>query len=156
MLADLFNTTQDKIDAMIQQLRFRALQLGLPFGERTMTCNSRLAQELGHWAESKGKGEQFHNAAFKAYFAEGQNLAQVEVLLNLVKKVPLSAEEAEMVITTRSYKDAVDIDWATSRELSVTAVPTFLLGDQRLIGAQPYDTLAELVEQNGIVRRADQ
>jgi len=59
---------------MVRRLRFQAMELGLPFGERTITCNSRLAQELGLWAESKGKGKQFHNAAFRAYFAEGHNL----------------------------------------------------------------------------------
>ncbi len=66
---------------MIDHLRITAEELGLPFGPRNKTYNSRLAQELGLWAEDQGKGEPFHMAAFHAYFADGLNLAKMPVLL---------------------------------------------------------------------------
>jgi predicted DsbA family dithiol-disulfide isomerase len=40
-----------------------------------MTYNSRLAQELGKWVETRGKGDQYHDAVFQAYFVDGKNLA---------------------------------------------------------------------------------
>lgn len=52
-------------------LKATAAKLGLPFGDRTATCNSRRAQELGKWAEAENRGEPFHRLAFEAYFVKG-------------------------------------------------------------------------------------
>ncbi len=138
---------------MVGQLKRTAEEHGLPFGKRTMTCNSRLAQELGLWAESMGKGEEFHMAAFRAYFADGINLAKVPHLLEIVKNIGLSVELAEEVLASRSFKDEVDQDWAESRFKNVTAVPTFLMNNHKLVGAQSYERLVRMIAENGIKRR---
>lgn len=138
---------------MIEHLRVTALQFGLPFGARTRTYNSRLAQELGLWAEDKGKGDGFHRAAFSAYFADGKNLAKIPVLLELVHSVGLPEEQAKEVLENRTYRAKVDEDWEYSRLHGITAVPTFLMGRQRLVGAQSYQALAELVTSYGAVRK---
>ncbi len=135
---------------MVSHLKRTADELGLPFGDRTMTCNSRLAQELGLWAESRGKGDSFHMAAFGAYFADGINLAKIPNLLQLVKNIGLPLEEAEGVLASRSFKKAVDQDWAESKFKSITAVPTFIMGHHKLVGAQSYENLVQLVTENGI------
>ncbi len=138
---------------MIEHLRITALDLGLPFGPRNKTYNSRLAQELGLWAEDQGKGESFHMAAFHAYFADGQNLAKMDVLLRLAQDVGLSEKAAEEVLTNRTYRDKVDRDWADSRFMAINAVPTFVMGEHKLVGAQGYDALVELVTHYGIPPR---
>lgn len=135
------------------QLRATAEELGLPFGERSRTYNSRLAQELGFWAEERGTGRAFHRAAFAAYFAHGKNLAQIPVLLGLAKDAGLPEEEAKKVLDLRSYRDKVDRDWEYARFHGITAVPTFLLGRHRLVGAQKYETLVELLAFYGITGR---
>ena len=150
LLEDLFRTTPEKIAAMLEHLRVTAKELGLPFGARSKTYNSRLAQELGLWAEDQGKGGPFHMAAFRAYFVDGLNLAKPQVLLKLTKDVGLPAEEAERILTGRAYKDRVDRDWADSRLKSVNAVPTFIMGQHKLVGAQSYESLVELVRHYGV------
>lgn len=141
------------MDKMRQRLRETAAELGLPLGERDRTYNSRHAQELGLWAESMQKGDAFHNAVFNAYFAEGKNIGNSAILIDLAVSVGLSSEEARDVLLTRSFKTAVDRDWALSREKGVTAVPTFILKEERLVGAQPYQLLAQLVEEQGVARK---
>jgi predicted DsbA family dithiol-disulfide isomerase len=126
-----------------------AAELGLPFGERKKTFNSRLAQELGLWAELKKKGHGFRNAAFKAYFVDGKNIGKMPVLLDLASSVGLPVEEAEAILVTGSFRDAVDADWLRAREKGITAVPTFLMGQGKLVGAQPYHVLEKFVETNG-------
>ena len=121
-----------------------------------MLYNSRLAQELGLWSESKNKGDEFHLAAFRAYFVDGKNLSDLSVLVALASSVGLSEDEAADILTTRGFKEAVDSDWARSRGKSITAVPTFLLNDHRLVGAQPYKALEELMAIHGIKKRNPQ
>ena len=132
------------------RLQAAAEELGLPLAERTRTFNSRLAQELGLWAEDRGRGREFHHAAFAAYFARGENLAKLPVLLKLARECGLPEAEAGEVIEHRTYRERVDRDWEYARFHGVTAVPTFLLGRHRLVGAQKYETLAELLTLYGI------
>ena len=145
LLKDMFRTSPEKIAAMMANLQATAGELGLPFGARTTTYNSRLAQELGLWAEAQGKGEPFHMAAFHAYFVDGLNIARTPVLLELAKKVGLSEKAAEDVLIQRSYKQQVDRDWADSRLKAINAVPTFVMGHHKLVGAQSYEALVDLV-----------
>jgi predicted DsbA family dithiol-disulfide isomerase len=137
------------VDKIMAQLKATAAKFNLPMGDRGMTYNSRLAQEVGLWAETKGKGHAFHMAAFKAYFVEGHNLAEKEVLLALVRSVDLDPGEGETVIDQRTFKDAVDADWKLSRAKGINAVPTFIMGLDRLVGAQPHEVLEKMVIKYG-------
>ncbi len=154
-LEELFNAPSEKITAMVAGLKQTADGLGLPFGNRTKTYNSRLAQELGLWAEDQNRGDQFHQAAFESYFVQGENLADRTVLLRLAAKVGLIEKEADAVLHTRSYADSVDTHWQEARQLGINAVPTFMMGLNRVVGAQSYEALAELVSMAG-ARRKDQ
>ncbi len=127
---------------------------GLPLGERDMTYNSRLAQELAKWAESMGKGDEFHNRAFRAYFAEGKNIGNISELVSLAGQIGLLEKEATEVLETRSFRDAVDRDWEHSRRKGVTAVPTFTMDSQALVGAQPYEVLDQFMKTIGVKERS--
>lgn len=130
---------------MLDRLRQVARELDLPFGERKMTFNSRLAQEMGKWAEDQGRGDAFHQAVFLAYFQRGENIARRPVLIQICSAVGLDPAAAKAALDQRSYRQAVDLDWQRSRQMGVTAVPTFVLGGQRLVGAQSYAALEGMV-----------
>jgi predicted DsbA family dithiol-disulfide isomerase len=143
-LEELFAGRDFDIPSMLDHLKRVAADCGLPFGMRSRTYNSRRAQELGKWAESLGKGEEFHLAAFKAYFADGLNIAEIPVLVELAESVGLKG--AEEVLSKGAFKEAVDDDWKYSRDCGITAVPTFIANGRRLVGAQPYNVLEELIK----------
>ena len=54
----------------------------------------------------------------------------------------MAEDEAREVLQKRVFKEAVDSDWIRSRQKGIQAVPTFLLGQRVLVGAQPYEKLA--------------
>jgi predicted DsbA family dithiol-disulfide isomerase len=144
-LADLFAGRNVDRQAMHAQMKARMDAEGLPYGERTMTYNSRLAQELGKWADTQPGGEALHDAFFRAYFVEARDISQPAVLLEVVERVGLSLEGAREVLEKRTFKAAVDADWALSRRYGVTGVPTFVVGRYGVVGAQPYEALEQLV-----------
>lgn len=143
------------IDIPAAQRRMAALMQdeGLPYGERTMTFNSRLAQELAAWAEQQPGGHQIHDALFRAYFVEGRNIARIETLLDVAKTVGLPVAAARDVLESRAASDLVDADWERARQLGLTGVPTFLVGDQGVVGAQSYEVLEQLVLSGGAKRK---
>ena len=121
---------------------------GLPYGKRERTFNSRLAQELGKFGDERGI-PQIHDALYRAYFVDGSNIAKLPVLINAATNIGIPADEARDVLTERRLRAAVDADWARSRQLGVTGVPTFVIGRNGLVGAQPYEELEEFVRSAG-------
>jgi predicted DsbA family dithiol-disulfide isomerase len=137
---------------MIARLKQVAEGLGLPMAERKKTYNSRLAQELGKWAEEKGKGDAFHDAVFRAYFADAKNISKPAVLAGLVKALGLPEKEARDVMKQRTFLEAVNADWELVRQLGITSVPTFVLDDEAIVGAQPYEVLEQFLVEKGVKR----
>jgi predicted DsbA family dithiol-disulfide isomerase len=146
-LKEMFAGRNYDIEARQAEMRARMAAEGLPYGNRTMTYNSRLAQELGKWADTQPGGDKIHDALFRAYFVDGKNIGDPQVLVAIAKAIGLDEAKAREVIEKRSFKDAVDEDWAKSRAYGVTGVPTFVAGRHGVVGAQPYEALVQLVEQ---------
>ena len=146
-LADLFAGRNVDRAAMHAQMKARMDAEGLPYGERSRTYNSRLAQELGKWADTQPGGEALHDALFRAYFVDARDISRPDVLLELVAQVGLSVDAARGVLEQRTFKDAIDQDWQLSRQLGITGVPTFVAGRYGVVGAQPYEVLEQLVKR---------
>jgi len=144
-LASLFGGSDEDRRARHEQMKARMAAEGLPYGDRTMTYNSRLAQELGKWADTQPGGEALHDALFRAYFVEARDISQSAVLLEIAERVGLAVDGAREVLEKRTFKDAVDEDWKLSRQYGITGVPTFVVGRHGVVGAQPYEVLEQLV-----------
>ena len=146
-LSTLFSRSELEMDLMVQKLQQTAAQIGLPFGSVRTIYNSRLAQEVGIWAETEGKGDEFHLVAFQAYLVHQQNFAKKEVLLKIAESVGLPPNKALEVIEKRSFSDAVDKEWELSRSLGITAVPTLMYNKKQLTGAHPYEQVVHFINQ---------
>lgn len=144
------------VDIETMQARMKVLMAGeaLPYGDRTHTYNSRLAQELGKWADTQELGDEFHDAMFRSYFVEGRNIGDVDTLVQIAVQVGLSDTEARAVLTERTFKVAIDTDWQRSRAVGVTGVPTFVADRRRVVGAQPYEALEQLITLAGAARQS--
>ena len=143
------------IEAMYARMKGLMDEEGLPYGRRTHTYNSRLAQELGKWADTQANGETLHDALYRAYFVDARNIGEPEVLLDVVNSVGLETALAREVLETRALRHAVDADWDKSRRYGVTGVPTFVAGRYGLVGAQPYESLDRLVREAGAAERVE-
>jgi predicted DsbA family dithiol-disulfide isomerase len=143
-----------RMKAAGDRFKTAAAEEGLALGERSMTYSSRLAQELGLWAESRGKGSEFHRLVFEAYFVHGKNIAEKEILVGLARNAGLDPEEAHAVLTERSFQRALDEQWSRSLAAGVDLVPTFEAGGKRLLGAEPYEVLENLVVAAGARKRS--
>ncbi|MBI4082429.1 MAG: DsbA family protein [Candidatus Lambdaproteobacteria bacterium] len=126
---------------------------GLPYTPRTMTFNTRRAQELAKWAERQPGGDRIHDALFRAVFVEGRNIAQPDVLAGLLKAQNLPAEEGLRALADGRFAQAVDEDWARCHQLGITGVPTFVADWRGVVGAQPYEVLEMLLQEAGGRRR---
>ena len=151
-LEQLFADRSFDIEAAQTRLAVLMAEEGLPYGRRPMTYNSRLAQELAKWVETQDGGTAIHDALYRAYFVDGLNIARIDNLLSVVRQLELQEDEARQVLASRRFQAVVDADWQRCRDLGITAVPTFMVGNQGVVGAQPYDVLETLVVEGGAAR----
>jgi predicted DsbA family dithiol-disulfide isomerase len=145
-LEELFAGQNKNIPQMVARLKKTADGLGLAFGDRDHTYNSRRAQELGKWAETLGQGDKFHHAAFAAYFADGKNIADLEVLAGIAETVNLPGREVADVIKTGRFSQVVDADWQRSQDLWIGVVPTFRSNGRNMEGARSLQELFDFVK----------
>lgn len=146
----LFGDNIEMMREKMRQLEQKATDIGLPLKERSVISNSRLSQELAKWAATENREDEYHEAVYKAYFADGYNIAEISVLLDAVEAARLSREEAQMVIEKRTYADAVDADWELSETLGIMVAPSYVVNQDRLLGPQPYEKLRRLIESNSL------
>jgi predicted DsbA family dithiol-disulfide isomerase len=144
-LKDLFAGRGFDLEAMHARMKGLMDAEGLPYSRRTHTYNSRLAQELAKWADKQPGFESIHDALYRAYFVDGRNIGDPEVLINIARSVGLPSDAAREVLANGTFKDAVDADWEESRRRGITGVPSFIAGKYKVVGAQPYNVLADLL-----------
>ena len=149
----LFGNNIPLMTEKMRQLESKAAALGLRLAKRTTISDSRLAQELAKWAETKGRLEAYHDAIYKAYFDSGLNIADPSVLLDIVDLLKLSRDEAKSVLEKRSFSQAVDDDWGRSEKLKIMVAPTYILSQDRLAGSQSFEKLEQLLHKNGVAKR---
>ena len=152
-MAELYAGRNIDPEAMYVRMKTLMDAEGLPYGRRTHSYNSRLAQELGKWADTQPGGEALHDALYRAYFVEARNIGDPEILVEIAQSAGLPGEEARAVLSERRFKDAIDADWAKSHAYGVTGVPTFVAARYGVVGAQPYEVLEQLLEKVGTPRR---
>ena len=105
------------------------------------------------WADTQPGGEALHDALCRAYFVDARNIGDPDALVEIAQSIGLAAEAARQVLAERRFKDAVDADWAKSRQWGVTGVPTFVANRYGVVGAQPYEVLEQLLDKAGARRR---
>ena len=145
-LAELFPGGEAMVAATRKQLKTAFEAEGLPYSDGLeRTFNTRLAQELGAWADTQPGGEGVHDALFKAVFVHGRNLADMDVLVAVAEACGLDPVQASTALVERRFRQAVDADWQAAREGGVSAVPTFVFGGFGVRGAQPLAALERLL-----------
>ena len=147
LLTELFAGRNFDLNAAHARLKSLMESEGLPFNERSHTYNTRLAQELAKAFDV------VRDPLYKAYFEYGRNIGDVEVLVNLARANGIAESDARKVLTERTHKDLVDADWEKARRYGITGVPSFVAGNRKVTGAQPYEVLEQLLLAAGAVYR---
>jgi predicted DsbA family dithiol-disulfide isomerase len=110
--------------------------------------NSRRALEVTELARDRGVHEPVHTRLMRAYWEEGQNIGDEEVLLGLVGEAGLDAGEAAAALADRRYSDRVDASTYAAQKQGINGIPAFVVGERFLIlGAQPHETFEQALAQ---------
>ncbi len=139
-----------RYEAMAQRLCQMAAEASLPMNPPMWISNSRRALEAAEYARAQGKHEAFHKAVFQAYFVEGQDIGDWAVLQQVAETVDLEAAEMRQAVEQGRYRAAVDAQIDEAHRLGITGVPTYILGNLAVVGAQPYEVFRRAMARLGV------
>ena len=101
-----------------------------------------------HLAAEHGLADAMKERLMRAYFTEGELIADHETLVRLASEVGISKLETRTVLAGKRYADAVRADEAIAQQLGISAVPTFVVNRKLAIsGANQPEQLLGLLRQ---------
>ncbi len=121
-----------------ENVRRLATEAGLEMNMPVKRVNTRLALQAAEFAKDQGAFDAFHCALFAAYFTEGRDVGDMEVLLSLAAENGLKPEELRLALEEGRYLPRLQTFRQQAAEDVISGVPTFIKGGLRVVGAQPY------------------
>jgi predicted DsbA family dithiol-disulfide isomerase len=110
---------------------------------------SRKAHEAAEFAREAGMLDAMNGALFKAFFEEGRDLADMEVLLDIGASVGLDRDGLREALASGRYTDGVLQDERMAHQIGVSGVPALIVtaGQQAYLvsGAQPYEAVKDVI-----------
>lgn len=122
--------------------------LVINFDAMERTPNTLNAHRLIHWAGIEARQSLVVSALFRAYFTEGRDIGDVEVLADLADSAGMDGAIVTRLLA--SDADIADIQARdrNSRELGVNSVPTFIVDHRHAVpGAQPPEMWDKVIAE---------
>ena len=126
--------------------------LKINFEAMQRTPNTLDAHRLIHWAGIEGRQGFIVDRLFKAYFVEGRDIGNHEVLADIADAAGMDASVVARLLKSDEDAQMIRDRDAHSRKMGVNSVPTFIVGQRHAVpGAQPPEVwtrvIAEISEQ---------
>jgi predicted DsbA family dithiol-disulfide isomerase len=151
-LSALFPGTD--LNVLHARTREFAAQFGVTgFEPPNRLVNTRRALAVAELARDQGVLAKYRQAAFDAHWRRGQNLEDDGLLRALAQNAGLDPAAALAAADSPEYLGRVDARQLQAKRDGVTGIPTLNVGDQWIVGCQPFESMARVVERAGVPRR---
>ncbi|HIF08830.1 MAG TPA: DsbA family oxidoreductase, partial [Sneathiellales bacterium] len=127
--------------------------LDLAFDKIERMPNTLASHRLARWAASAGCQDAVIEGLFRAYFTEGRDIGDVEVLLEVAESASMDIKVVRDLLNSDADEEMIKEEDALARQMGITGVPCFIF-DQKfpLMGAQEPEAFLQIFEA---VIRAD-
>jgi predicted DsbA family dithiol-disulfide isomerase len=149
-IAQKYGSTREQMVRNQEGIRDRGAALGFTFNmdKRDRIYNTFDAHRLLHWAELEGRQHALKRALFAAYFTEGRNPSDREVLVDVAAQVGLDRVRAREILESDLYADEVREREQFYIQRGIHAVPSVIVNDKYLIqGGQPVEVFEQALRQ---------
>ncbi|PHP29071.1 DsbA family oxidoreductase [Limimaricola cinnabarinus] len=121
--------------------------LALNLDRIATTPNTLDAHRLIHWAGIEGRQTAAVSALFKAYFTDGRDIGDHDVLADIADGIEMDAAVVRRLLEGDADLEDIRARDAHSREMGVTGVPTFIVAQRHAVpGAQTKETWMQVID----------
>lgn len=149
-LAEAKGWSVEQARQMNKQVADMAAEEGLEYNmEQAVVANSYDAHRLVQFAKDRGKATEMEEALFKAYFTDGENIADHANLINLAEHIGIDPTEAKSILDDDKYANAVNHDLRVAQNINITGVPFFLFDRKFAVsGARETEVFLKALKQS--------
>jgi predicted DsbA family dithiol-disulfide isomerase len=123
-------------------------EIPFAFDKIQRTPNTFAAHRLVWYAAQQRKQDQVVEALFHAYFIEGQNIGDLNIIAHAAVEVGLDRTETEAFLASDKGAVEVKTEEAVGRRLGISGVPYFVFNGRIAIsGAQPPDIFVSAIQE---------
>jgi len=105
----------------------------MDFSKRTHYYNTNKAHRLIHWCEGFNKQQAMNELLMTAYFKQGLDINNTQILLNLVEQLGLDRSRAQQALETDETKQQLLVKKQRVQDTEVTSVPAFIFNNRTLV-----------------------
>lgn len=139
-----------RVEPMREYMRGFAAQFGITdMRQPSRLANTRRVLAAAEYARDQDRLDAFRERGMDAYWRHGEDLEEESVVGRVAEAAGLDPMAAVAAMTDPEYLARVDAVRRESINAGVTGIPTFFMGDEVVVGCQPYETLARAVERAG-------
>ena len=134
---------------MHEHLVAEAAKLGLRYDfDAARIANTFDAHRLTHMARERGLQAGLEERLFAAYFTEGKDIGDREVLVEVGAAAGLDATEVRTMLAGTTHADEVRAEMREAQELGANGVPFFVFDRTFAVsGAQPSELFLEALQK---------
>ena len=107
---------------------------------------SQWAAEASECAADQDKFWEYHDLLFERQSGENQGAFSKDNLKKFATELGLDQTKFADCLDSGKYTSTVTGQTSFSQQLGVSSTPSFIVNDQPLIGAQPFETFQKLIE----------
>ncbi len=120
--------------------------LNINFESMRRTPNTLDAHRLIHWAGIEGKQNEVVDALFTAYFVEGRDIGEHDVLADIADAAGMDASVVRKLLKSDADREDIRNRDTHSRKMGVNSVPTYIIANQHAVpGAQAPDLWEKVI-----------
>lgn len=148
-LVKKYRRSFEEIEDMLKQITASAKSVGLNYDfNKVVRFNTLQAHRVLMKANDEGLGNKLMEALFSAYFEQGLDLGNTEVLKSVALKNGLSEHAFELAITDEQFAYRVKQDIQEAANLGISGVPFFVFNRKYGVsGAQPVSVFSDTLEK---------
>ena len=109
--------------------------------------NTFNSHRLIYWSKEENCHLETVEMIFKSYFEESKDIGDINVLLDIAKKVGMDAEKIRNKFENDDDRSIIISEEQGNRENGVMGVPAYIIDDGiTLTGSQPVDSIVKLLQ----------
>jgi predicted DsbA family dithiol-disulfide isomerase len=122
--------------------------LHVNFDKIDRTPSTLDAHRAIHWAGLEGKQTRFVTGLFKAFFVEGLDISEHQVLVDVANSVGIDGDMIAKLLAQDVDKEGIRKRDANAREKGVRGVPCFIVDNHYVVqGAQPAEMWINVIDE---------
>ena len=149
-MIDRKNASEAQMQQMLDQVDEMASNAGLNYNFDDMKLTDTFpAHRVFQYAKEEGKGYEYYDKLYEAFFLNGELISDAEVLKRISSEIGLDEDRVgEILDNEKAYDKEVVLDIYEASQVGVQSVPFFVFNNKYGVsGAQPVEVFEQVLTQ---------